>query len=145
MKRGLMWIGVLAFGACGALMAWTAVAFGWVMTGATGSGGIGAVSAGFGPQLLLSWMAGIAVNRMVAARARAAGGLARRLHKAHLAMAFLFAAIVIATLFGLVSLAARFDSRVFIAAVISASAIFALHFVVLAVALAMLASRKQLP
>lgn len=133
-----MWIGALAFGAYGALMVWTAVAFAWIAV-APGGGGLGAVSTSVGPHLLLPWIAGIAVNRMVVARARAAGGMARRLHKSHLVMAFVFAAIVIATLFGLVSLTARFDSRVFIAAVTAASAIFALHFIVLAVALALLA------
>ena len=143
MKQVLLWIGVLVFGAYGAVMAWTAAAFGWVMTANAGSGGIGAVSAGFGPLLLIFWVAGIAVNRMVVARARAAGGLARRLHKSHLALAFLFAAAAIATLGSLLAFGSRFDSRTFTVAIFTVSAIFALHFLVLAAALALLA--RNLP
>ena len=136
--RLLLWIGVVVFGGCGAFLAWTAAAFSWIL--ASGSGGLGAVSASLGPLELLLWVAGIAVNRAVAARARAAGGLARRLHKTHLGLAFLFAAVAIGTLAGMAIL-----GGVFFLGFIGATVIFALHLLVLAAALALLASRPSLP
>ena len=138
MKRVLLWIGVLFFGAYGGLMAWTAVAFLWVTT-AAGTGGLGAVSAGVDPFVLLFWIAGITVNRMVAARARRAGGLARRLHKLHLALAFLFAATAIVTLGALATRGASLGSSWFLMGFIAAMAMFAAHFIVLAAVLALLA------
>jgi hypothetical protein len=138
LTRLLLWIGVVVFGGCGALMAWTAAAFSWTLT--SGAGGLGAVSASLGPLELLLWIAGIAVNRAVAARARAAGGLARRLHKIHLGLAFLFAAVAIGTLAGMALL-----GGVVLLGFIGAAVIFAIHLLVLAAALALLAWRPSLP
>jgi heme/copper-type cytochrome/quinol oxidase subunit 3 len=145
LKRAALGIGALLFATLGTRELWGAVQFSRIMLSQGHPGnspGVGAVSVSIvGLETVILWMAGIAVNRAVAGAARRTGGATRRLHRAHLALAFGFAAVTIATLAALAFLPGSMSGTALLAGALAIGAAFAAQLLALSGALALLARR----
>jgi hypothetical protein len=104
MKRLLAWIGAAVFGIAGVLGLWTAGTLGLAFspfiqfTTQSESGGLGAVSVGFSEGIgweLVALLPSIALNRVLARRARLEGGPIASLHRAQSLLLLAVGALVV--------------------------------------------------
>ena len=147
--RGRRWIldallaaGAIVFAYWGAVITWGVVSVGQMLF-EDGTGGLGAVSAGFTESIVLAILGSVIANRLLSGVATRSGGAMRRLHRAHsltwlATIGYLAVAIVFAAL-------STVPGRLFVAMVCLAGSLLALQFWLLSLLLAAFIRRRAMP